>query len=241
MLENHLQSKWNIPFIDTAHPRAGKTPDFSGAAIGADVSIYWGLSDGGENKTAWDNVARIGNIFRKDTTANSIELRGYDSFREENYFDLARQDKGYLTCCDGVSVLPMARVIVVSILIMIPTLSMRVLVLPMGIISPIWVSDTSLPRKRVLIPLAILIPMIGHLCVSIWIRMVILNGTEIRGRKFSVPETGEPGRFQPFRQIIITPRMKERLPSVPETISLWSCTLNMVEARVLSSVLVPQV
>ena len=136
---------------------------------------------------------------------------------------------------------PMAPVIVVSILIMIPTLLMRVWVLPMGIISPIWVSDTSLPRKRVLIPLAILIPMTGHLCVSIWIRMVILNGTEIRGRKFSVPETGEPGRFQPFRQTIIPPPIKERLPSVPETISLWSCTLNMVEARVLSSVLVPQV
>ena len=37
--------------------QGGKTPDFSGAAVGADVSIYWGLSDGGENKAAWDNVA----------------------------------------------------------------------------------------------------------------------------------------------------------------------------------------
>ena len=106
MLENHLQSKWNIPFLDVAHPRAGKTPDFSGAAVGADVSIYWGLSDGGENKAAWDNVARIGNIYRKDTTANAIEFRGYDSFRDENYFDLARQDKGYLgAAASGVSVL----------------------------------------------------------------------------------------------------------------------------------------
>ena len=115
MLENHLQSKWNIPFLDTAHPRVGKTPDFSGAAVGADVSIYWGLSDGGENKAAWDNVATIGNIYRKDTTANSIELRGYDSFREENYFDLARQDKGisWGRCEWSLSSLPMVRVIVV--------------------------------------------------------------------------------------------------------------------------------
>ena len=106
MLENHLSSKWNIPFLDSSHPRVGKTPDFSGAAVGADVSIYWGLSDGGENKAAWDNVAKIGNIYSKNTTANSIELRGYDRFREDNYFDLGRADKGYLgVAADGVGTL----------------------------------------------------------------------------------------------------------------------------------------
>ena len=48
----------------------------------------------------------IGNIFRKDTTANSIELRGYDSFRKKTTLILARQDKGYLgVAASGVSTL----------------------------------------------------------------------------------------------------------------------------------------
>ena len=63
-------------------------------AVGADVSIYWGLSDGGENKAAWDNVAKIGNIYSKNTTANSSSLK-YDTFRK-NYLIWDVLHKGYL-------------------------------------------------------------------------------------------------------------------------------------------------
>ena len=93
MLENHLSSKWDIPFIIASHPRNGKTPDFSGQAIGSEVTVFWGLTDGGQDVNAWDNVAAIGNIFQEETIANAIELRGYEISYDENYFDLDRPDK----------------------------------------------------------------------------------------------------------------------------------------------------
>ena len=72
--------------------------------------------------------------------------------------------------------------------------------------------------------------------------MVILNGMEIKDRKFFAPETGQYGRLLHFPgDYHFTPPIKELLISVPETTSLWSCTSNLVEAQDLNSVLVLQV
>ena len=90
---------------------------------------------------------------------------------------------------------PMVREIADMILIMIPTSLMQESELPMGIILVIWVSDTLLPRKRVRIPLGILVWMIVLYSAWTWTRMVSLNGMGIKDRKFSAPETGQHGRF----------------------------------------------
>ena len=224
MLENHLQSKWNIPFLDTAHPRAGKTPDFSGAAVGADVSIYWGLSDGGENKAAWDNVARIGNIFRKDTTANSIELRGYDAFREENYFDLARQDKGYLgVAASGVGVLtngPGNRGYDFNN-------DSDFINAGIGITHGDNFGDMGIGYFTAQEAGAHTFGYTGVDDRALFCLDLDQDGqfewNRIRTGKFSAPETGQHGRFRVSYRLSLT-RIKEQSILVPVSISLWSCT-----------------
>ena len=49
MLENYLATKWNLT-LPSGHPKYNQPVDFSNPAVGVDVSIYWGLTDG--NQTA---------------------------------------------------------------------------------------------------------------------------------------------------------------------------------------------
>ncbi len=86
MLENYLSNKWNLP-LNSAHPKYGQPVDFSNPSVGVDVSIYWGLSDGGENAAAWDNVAPVGKIYQKIRNDNQLDLFGYN-WREEAWLDI---------------------------------------------------------------------------------------------------------------------------------------------------------
>ena len=56
--EGYLGYKWGIT-LDSAHPWAGKSP-YLDVASGADISVYWGSSDGGTTASSWDNEISIG-------------------------------------------------------------------------------------------------------------------------------------------------------------------------------------
>ena len=55
MLENYLATKWNLT-LPSGHPKYNQPVDFSNPAVGVDVSIYWGLTDGNQTASAWDNA-----------------------------------------------------------------------------------------------------------------------------------------------------------------------------------------
>ena len=210
--------------------------------MGADVSIYWGLSDGGENKAAWDNVARIGNIFRKDTTANALELRGFDTFQDENYFDLARQDKGYLgVAANGVSTLtngPGNRGYDFNG-------DSDYMNAGIGITHGDHFAEMGIgyftAQEAGAHTFGLPVLMTGPLFGSISIRTVILSGMVTMDRKFYVPEIIQPGHLLPFLEIMATLPIKAQLISVLVTIKLYLFILNMVEVQQMSSVLVRQV
>ena len=56
--EGYLAYKWGITLPGT-HPWAGKSP-YSDITTGADISVYWGSSDGGTTASSWDNEISIG-------------------------------------------------------------------------------------------------------------------------------------------------------------------------------------
>ncbi|MEL0099785.1 MAG: fibronectin type III domain-containing protein, partial [Opitutae bacterium] len=51
--EGYLGHKWGIT-LDSSHPWAGKSPYFDEDS-GADISLYWGSTDGGTTASSWDN------------------------------------------------------------------------------------------------------------------------------------------------------------------------------------------
>ena len=103
MLENYLATKWNLT-LPSGHPKYNQPVDFSNPAVGVDVSIYWGLTDGNQTASAWDNVTHIGKIYQTVKNENQLEMRGY-TWREENWLDIENGD-GYLKLTpDGKGVL----------------------------------------------------------------------------------------------------------------------------------------
>ena len=56
--EGYLAHKWGIN-LDTSHPWYYKSP-YNDTGSGADLTLYWGSSDGGENEDSWDNNVSLG-------------------------------------------------------------------------------------------------------------------------------------------------------------------------------------
>ena len=56
--EGYLSHKWSIP-LTSSHTWAQGSPYFD-IKNGADLSLYWGSSDGGENESSWENAVSLG-------------------------------------------------------------------------------------------------------------------------------------------------------------------------------------
>ena len=56
--EGYLSHKWGIP-LTGSHTWAAGSP-YSDIKSGADLSLYWGASDGGTTPGSWDNTVSIG-------------------------------------------------------------------------------------------------------------------------------------------------------------------------------------
>ncbi|NDH00332.1 MAG: DUF2341 domain-containing protein, partial [Opitutae bacterium] len=56
--EGYLGHKWGIT-LNSSHPWASNSPYFE-QGLGADVSLYWGSSDGGTDLQSWENNVSVG-------------------------------------------------------------------------------------------------------------------------------------------------------------------------------------
>ena len=56
--EGYLAHKWGIS-LDSSHPWAAGSP-YVDIQSGADISLYWGSSDGGTTSGNWENTIQIG-------------------------------------------------------------------------------------------------------------------------------------------------------------------------------------
>ncbi|MEL0120187.1 MAG: LamG-like jellyroll fold domain-containing protein, partial [Opitutae bacterium] len=65
MIEGYLQDKWQVDggILQADHKYKTTAPDFSERSNGANLTLYYGISDGGTDTGAWDNKVELGNYY----------------------------------------------------------------------------------------------------------------------------------------------------------------------------------